>query len=95
MVLLEIIVEKCFKFFVEDCLLVLVVGSFGLVGYFGFWLVCLCVVEKLVILVIGLEGGWIFYEVDKLCEVGLYLVQFGECILCVEIVVSVLFVWLF
>nr|WP_275590718.1 16S rRNA (uracil(1498)-N(3))-methyltransferase [Pseudomonas sp. DP-17] len=89
-VLPEVIIEKRFKPFVEDRLPALAAGSLGLIGHPGPWPECPRALSEPVTLAIGPEGGWIPYEVDKLCEAGLNPVQLGERILRVETAVTAL-----
>ncbi|OWP52525.1 16S rRNA (uracil(1498)-N(3))-methyltransferase [Pseudomonas nitroreducens] len=89
-VLPEVIIEKRFKPFVEDRLPALAAGSLGLIGHPGPWPECPRALSEPVTLAIGPEGGWIPYEVDKLCEAGLTPVQLGERILRVETAVTAL-----
>lgn len=94
-VLPEVLIEKRFKPFVEDCLPNIAAGSLGLVGHPGDFPACPRAVEQAVTLAIGPEGGWIPYEVDKLREAGLTPVQLGERILRVETAVPALLARLF
>lgn len=94
-VLPEVILEKRFKPFVEDRLPALAAGSLGLIGHPGPWPECPRALSEPVTLAIGPEGGWIPYEVDKLCEAGLNPVQLGERILRVETAVTALLARLF
>lgn len=94
-VLPEVIIEKRFKPFVEDRLPALAAGSLGLIGHPGPWPECPRALSEPVTLAIGPEGGWIPYEVDKLCEAGLNPVQLGERILRVETAVTALLARLF
>ena len=94
-ILPEIIIEKRFKPFVEDCLPQLAQGTLGLVGHPGDFPACPRQVAESVTLAIGPEGGWIPYEVDMLTKAGLQPVQLGDRILRVETAVTALLARLF
>lgn len=88
-------IEKRFKPFVEDQLPALVAGTTGLVAHPGDFPACPRALTGPVTLAIGPEGGWIPYEVDKLCAAGLQPVQLGDRILRVETAVTALLARLF
>ena len=94
-VLPSVRIEKRFKPFVEDQLPALVAGTTGLVAHPGDFPACPRALAGPVTLAIGPEGGWIPYEVDKLCAAGLQPVQLGERILRVETAVTSLLARLF
>lgn len=94
-VLPSVRIEKRFKPFVEDQLPALVAGTTGLVAHPGDFPACPRALAGPVTLAIGPEGGWIPYEVDKLCAAGLQPVQLGERILRVETAVTALLARLF
>ncbi|EZQ17863.1 16S rRNA (uracil(1498)-N(3))-methyltransferase [Pseudomonas sp. G11-1] len=94
-VLPSVRIEKRFKPFVEDQLPTLVAGTTGLVAHPGDFPTCPRALAGPVTLAIGPEGGWIPYEVDKLCAAGLQPVQLGERILRVETAVNALLARLF
>ncbi|MBB3102882.1 16S rRNA (uracil(1498)-N(3))-methyltransferase [Azomonas macrocytogenes] len=94
-ILPEVLLEKRFKPFVEDRLPQLATGSLGLIGHPGSYPPCPRAVTEAVTLAIGPEGGWIPYEVEKLCAAGLEPVQLGERILRVETAVAALLARLF
>jgi RsmE family RNA methyltransferase len=94
-VLPEIVIEKRFKPFVEDCLPAIVGGTLGLVGHPGNHPPCPRALTEPVTLAIGPEGGWIPYEIDLLGKAGLQPVQLGERILRVETAVTALLSRLF
>ena len=94
-VLPSVRIEKRFKPFVEDQLPALVAGTTGLVAHPGDFPACPRALAGPATLAIGPEGGWIPYEVDKLCAAGLQPVQLGERILRVETAVTSLLARLF
>lgn len=89
-VLPQVRIEKRFKPFVEDQLPALLNGKQGLLAHPGPYPACPRAVTQPLLLAIGPEGGWIPYEVDKLCQAGLQPVQLGERILRVETAVTAL-----
>ncbi|PAU86676.1 16S rRNA (uracil(1498)-N(3))-methyltransferase [Pseudomonas sp. WN033] len=89
-VLPQVRIEKRFKPFVEDQLPALLNGKQGLLAHPGPYPACPRAVSQQLLLAIGPEGGWIPYEVDKLCQAGLQPVQLGERILRVETAVTAL-----
>ncbi|RHW20496.1 16S rRNA (uracil(1498)-N(3))-methyltransferase [Pseudomonas jilinensis] len=89
-VLPQVRIEKRFKPFVEDQLPTLLNGKQGLLAHPGPYPACPRAVTQPLLLAIGPEGGWIPYEVDKLCQAGLQPVQLGERILRVETAVTAL-----
>ena len=89
-VLPQVRIEKRFKPFVEDQLPALLNGKQGLLAHPGPYPACPRAVTQPLLLAIGPEGGWIPYEVEKLCQAGLQPVQLGERILRVETAVTAL-----
>ncbi|AQZ93907.1 16S rRNA (uracil(1498)-N(3))-methyltransferase [Halopseudomonas phragmitis] len=89
-VLPQVRIEKRFKPFVEDQLPALLSDKQGLLAHPGPYPACPRAVTQPLLLAIGPEGGWIPYEVDKLCQAGLQPVQLGERILRVETAVTAL-----
>ena len=80
----EVVLRPLFKPFVEDELPTLVRGTLALVAHPGAANRCPHAIAKPVILVIGPEGGFIPYELEKLIEAGCRPVQVGARILRVE-----------
>lgn len=80
----EVILRPLFKPFVEDELPALIRGSVALLAQPGAAERCPAAAAKPVTLVIGPEGGWIPYELDKLTAAGCRPVQVGARILRVE-----------
>lgn len=83
---MQITLEKRFKPFVEDRLEALSENSLKLVAHPYVDRVCPRNVEQATTLVIGPEGGFIDYEVDKLAAVGFEPVSLGDRIQKVETV---------
>lgn len=77
-----------FKPFVEDQLSLMTQGARALVAHPGDYPLCPRGVDERLILVIGPEGGFIPYEIDKLADAGCELVSLGKRILRVENAVS-------
>ncbi len=94
-VLPEIIMEKRFKPFVEDSLPQLCVNRLSLVAHPGSNQPCPSGHTKPTLLVIGPEGGFIPYEIEKLTQAGCQPIHIGERILRVETAVPVLLTKLF
>lgn len=91
----EIHIKKRFKPFVEDELPEISKDTLKLVAHPGEEQVCPHHVDQDCTLVIGPEGGFTAYEVDKLKEAGFSGVHLGERILRVETAVPVLISRLF
>jgi 16S rRNA (uracil1498-N3)-methyltransferase len=77
-----------FKPFVEDTLPSMILGHRALVAHPGDYPLCPRGLEEQLVLVIGPEGGFIPYEIDKLAEAGCEVVSLGKRILRVENAVS-------
>ncbi len=86
----EVILEKRFKPFVEDCLPQMMVGRRGLVAHPVGGDSCPHQLNEQAILAIGPEGGFIEYEVDKLEQAGFERIHIGPRILRVETAVTAL-----
>ncbi|MEM0954159.1 MAG: 16S rRNA (uracil(1498)-N(3))-methyltransferase [Pseudomonadota bacterium] len=82
--------HKRFKPFVEDVLPSMLQGRKGLLAHPGEHPPCPRSIEKACVLVIGPEGGFIPYEVEKANEAGCTTVSLGPRILRVENAVSAL-----
>jgi len=80
--------QRRFKPFVEDVLPALIVGRRALAAHPGKHPPCPRDISGKVLLVIGPEGGFIPYEVEKLQQAGCELVSLGPRILRVENAVS-------
>lgn len=76
--------RRLFKPFVEDELPSLVRGRRGFVAHPGTGRPCPRDLEEPAVLAIGPEGGFLPYEVGKLCEAGLAPIDLGERILTTE-----------
>ena len=83
-------VHKRFKPFVEDELPGLIAGRRGLLAHPGNYPPCPRGCEEPTLLVVGPEGGFIPYEVEKLQEAGCDTVSLGPRILRVENAVAAL-----
>ncbi|MBW5799527.1 16S rRNA (uracil(1498)-N(3))-methyltransferase [Halomonas elongata] len=86
----EVTLAKGFRPFVEDRLPKLLASSRGLVAHPGMPEACPRGVDEPVTLVIGPEGGFIPWEVDKLLEAGCRGIHLGPRILRVETAVTAL-----
>jgi RsmE family RNA methyltransferase len=73
-----------FKPFVEDTLPAMVAGRHALLAHPGEYPPCPRGIEGQILLVIGPEGGFIPYEVQKLCAAGCEPMSLGPRILRVE-----------
>ena len=91
----EVHIRKRFKPFVEDELPSLSEGSRKLLAHPGTDTPCPINISGETTLVIGPDGGFTPYEVEKLCEAGFDAVHLGERILRVETAVPVLLSRLF
>lgn len=80
----EVILRPLFKPFVEDELPTLIRGTLPLIAHPGASECCPHAAAQPVTLVIGPEGGFIPYELEKLVAVGCRPVQIGARILRVE-----------
>jgi 16S rRNA (uracil1498-N3)-methyltransferase len=87
--------KKLFKPFVEDELAEIIVESTALVGHPQGSQPCPINIKKPTTLVVGPEGGFIPYEIDKLNEVGVKAVTIGPRILRVETAIPALISRLF
>jgi len=94
-VLPEIHQVKLFKPFVEDRLATIAKGSRKLLAHPGVEHACPINIQQQTTLIIGPEGGFTPYEVDKLLSIGFEGVHLGERILRVETAVPVLLARLF
>ena len=94
-VLPEVMLRSLFKPFVEDELPGLLKGTLPLVAHPPASEVCPRNVDRPVTLVIGPEGGFIPYEVEKLIAAGFTAVHAGERVLSVETAVPFLLSRLF
>ena len=91
----EVLLRPLFKPFVEDELPNLIKGTLPLAAHPGAESPCPRDVKQVVTLVIGPEGGFIPYEMEKLIACGFTPVQMGERILSVEMAVPALLARLF
>lgn len=80
----ELQLRKRFKPFVEDELLDIAQNTEKLIAHPYQATPCPVSLNKAVTIVIGPEGGFIDYEVNKLCELGFTSISLGERILRVE-----------
>lgn len=94
-VLPEVILEKRFKPFVEDTLPGLCKETMALVAHPGSCNPCPEHVKQNTTLVIGPEGGFIPYEIEKLIDAGCAAVHLKERILKVETAIPVILSKLF
>ena len=94
-ILPEVLLRPLFKPFVEDELPSLIKGTLPLVAHPQASAPCPRAVGQPVTLVIGPEGGFLPYELEKLAACGFAPVQLGERILSVETAVPVLLSRLF
>lgn len=91
----EVTLHRRFKPFVEDELADLSADSLRLVAHPETRTPCPAALDRPVTLCVGPEGGFIPYEVDKLCEQGFEPVHLGSRILRVETAVPALVARLF
>ena len=91
----EILVRPQFKPFVEDELPALARGTLPLLAHPAAAAACPWNTDRAVTLVIGPEGGFIPYEVEKLVGCGFTPVRLGERILSTETAVPALLARLF
>ncbi len=94
-VLPEVLLEKRFKPFVEDTLPSITEGSLALVAHPNSTTPCPTTLNRQVTLLVGPEGGFIPYEIEKLNEAGCESIHLGERILRVETAIPVLLAKLF
>ena len=94
-ILPKVILAKRFKPFVEDKLLALSQKTKKLIAHPSSNTPCPVGINQAVTLVVGPEGGFIPYEVDKLVETGFESVHLGERILRTETAIPVLLSRLF
>ena len=87
--------RKLFKPFVEDKLGEIIADSYALVAHPTGVVPCPVAINKPTTLIVGPEGGFIPYEIDKLEEVGVETVTMGARILRVETAVPALISRLF
>jgi RsmE family RNA methyltransferase len=90
-VLPSVEIHKLFKPFVEDAFPAMLTGKKALLGHPGDYTPCPRILAQKTLLVIGPEGGFIKYEVEKLQEAGCETVSLGPRILRVENAVTALF----
>ncbi len=91
----EVILEKRFKPFVEDQLPTICKNTVALVAHPNSAHPCPTNLDEMCTLVIGPEGGFIPYEIDKLNQAGCKSIHIGNRILRVETAVPVLLSKLF
>jgi RsmE family RNA methyltransferase len=89
-VLPEVLLRDRFKPFVEDELPGFIKGTIALVAHPHAAVPCPRDLKSAATLVIGPEGGFIQYELDKLVQCGCTAVQMGERVLSVETAVPAL-----
>ncbi len=94
-VLSEVLTRQFFKPFVEDELPDIVKDTTAIVAHPTSKELCPCNVTGQITLVVGPEGGFIPYEIEKLRDCGFLDVNLGERILSVETAVPVLLSKLF
>lgn len=94
-ILPEVLLRPLFKPFVEDELPGLIKGSLPLVAHPNASTECPRNVKQPITLVIGPEGGFIPYEMERLVAAGFIAVHAGERILSVETAVPALLARLF
>jgi len=87
--------HKLFKPFVEDKLGEIIADSYALVAHPTGAVPCPVAINNPTTLIVGPEGGFIPYEIDKLEEVGVETVTMGARILRVETAVPALISRLF
>jgi len=91
----ELHIRKRFKPFVEDELAEIINGSHALLAHPVTDMPCPVDLSQPATLAIGPEGGFIPYEIEKLCDVGFRAVHVGPRILRVETAVPALLSRLF
>src|SRR5690554_4226339 len=91
----EVTLEKGFRPFVEDRLLGLLEGRRGLLAHPGMARACPRGIDDPTLLLVGPEGGFIPWEVEKLLETGCEGIHLGPRILRVETAVTALLARLF
>jgi 16S rRNA (uracil1498-N3)-methyltransferase len=91
----EILLKKRFKPFVEDELPAMAAGTKRLVAHPYDAVPCPVDISGPTTLIVGPEGGFIPYEMDKLMEAGFQAVSMGERILRVESAIPALLSRLF
>ncbi|WP_299231853.1 16S rRNA (uracil(1498)-N(3))-methyltransferase [uncultured Halomonas sp.] len=91
----EVSLERGFRPFVEDRLPALLEGRRGLLAHPGMPSACPRGVEAPTLLLVGPEGGFIPWEVDRLLEAGCEGIHLGQRILRVETAVTALLARLF
>lgn len=91
----EVTLIKRFKPFVEDELGMICEGKRALVAHPQAQAICPVASDQETVLLIGPEGGFIDYEIDKLATAGCRSIQLGSRILRVETAVPVLLAKLF
>jgi 16S rRNA (uracil1498-N3)-methyltransferase len=94
-ILPEVMLRPLFKPFVEDELPGLIKGTLPLVAHPNTSAECPRNVKQPVTLIVGPEGGFIPYEIEKLIAVGFTAVHAGDRILSVETAVPALLSRLF
>jgi 16S rRNA U1498 N3-methylase RsmE len=82
--------HRRFKPFLEDVLPGMVVGRRALLAHPGEYPPCPGALDATLLLVVGPEGGFIPYEVERLAEAGCEAVSLGPRILRVETAVPAL-----
>lgn len=87
--------HKGFKPFVEDTLPELLQGRQGLLAHPGDYPACPRAVSQPTLLMVGPEGGYIPYEIEKAADAGCRIVSLGPRILRVENAVAALISQLF
>ena len=94
-VLPRVVQKRLFKPFVEDELPAIAEGRRGFVAHPATGEHCPVGLDEPLVLAIGPEGGFLPYEVGKLCEAGFAPIDLGERILTVEIALTVALARLF
>ncbi len=89
-ILPEVILEKRFKPFVEDKLPNIIKDTTALVAHPNTSTPCPTSVTTETTLIVGPEGGFIAYEIEKLKEAGCQTIDLGQRILRVETAIPVL-----
>jgi 16S rRNA (uracil1498-N3)-methyltransferase len=80
----EVLLRTRFKAFVEDELPALIEGTRALVAHPGEGEDCPRAVSEPITLIVGPEGGFVPYEIEKLRDLGCSVIHLGERILRVE-----------